>query len=335
MRTPTRIATATTGLIVASAAGACSSFSTNGSSSSSEPKNVQVIVDTGPGGGSDLFGRQLVKVARTNKLISTNWPVVGRPEGGGLGAMAFLREKQGNSSFISAFTSKWIIAGLGNPKAPAKLSDLTPIAEVADETQVIAARADAPYDTMSGFIAAAKSSPGKLVQTGGSVNSIDNLVALQMQHNTGTNWKYLSFDDGGPRITALLRGDAQIDIGAESDFAEQIAAKKLKLIGVISNHRLADYPNVQTLQEQKVNLGQLPEQLQFRGIAGPPGMPAATVKYYQGMLSKLVKSPAWNTYLKSQGLTSHFTTGPQLKTLLANFTNAVKPLVASLPKGGE
>jgi len=317
---------------------ACSSgsgtASTNAGAKTVTPKNIQFVVDTGPGGGSDLFARQLIKVAQGDKLISSAWPIVSQPAGGGLGAMAFLKGKASNQSYISAFTSKWIIAGLSTANAPATLKDLTPIAELADETQVIAARADAPYNTMSEFIEAAKAKPGSLVQTGGSVTSVDDLVALQIEKQTGASWKYLSFSDGGPRITALLRGDAQIDIGAEGDFHDQIAAGKLKLIGVFGDSRLPGYPNVQTMTEQNVPLGELPEQLQFRGIAGPPNMPPAAIAYYQAILDKLVVSPDWLAYLKSEGLTSRYVKGDELTKLLSGFTDAVTPLTANLPKSG-
>jgi putative tricarboxylic transport membrane protein len=329
---PSRTATlaAVVTLVVISAA--CSSkASSGGSGSTSAPKNVQFIVDTGPGGGSDLFARQMVKIAEAQKLISSNWPIVSQPAGGGLGAMAFLKGKKSQTNYISAFTSKWIIAGLGTSSAPATLADLTPIAELANETQVIAAPANAPYDTMSGFIAAAKAKPNSLVQTGGAVTSVDNIIALQIEKLAGAKWKYLSFSDGGPRITALLRGDAQIDVGAESDFHDQIAAGKLKLIAVFGNSRLPGYPKVSTIKEQGIQLGSLPEQLQFRGIAGPPNMPASAVKYYQGLLTKLVANPAWIAYLKTQGLTSTFTTGAALTHLISSFTSSIKPLV---PKNG-
>lgn len=339
MKSKTRCGCAAAAIVLAVAlASGCSSSSaskaTSGTGTVATPKNIQFIVDTGPGGGSDLFARQLIKIAQSDKLISTTWPVFSQPAGGGLGAMAYLKGKADSQSYISAFTSKWIIAGLSTANAPATLSDLTPIAELADETQVIAARADAPYNTMSEFIDAAKAKPGSLVQTGGSVTSVDNLVALQIEKQTGSSWKYLSFSDGGPRITALLRGDAQIDIGAESDFHDQIAAGKLKLIGVFGDTRLPGYPNVQTIKEQNVPLGELPEQLQFRGIAGPPNMPAAAVKYYQGILDKLVVSPAWLAYLKSEGLTSRYVTGADLTKLLSGFTDAITPLTANLPKSG-
>jgi putative tricarboxylic transport membrane protein len=324
------------GLVAAAAtlalgASACGTSSTTAGGA---PDNVQFIVDTGPGGGSDLFARQIIKIARDQKILTDNWPVMAKPEGGGLGAMAFLKGKPGDSNFISAFTSKWIIAGQASASAPATLTELTPIVMLADEIQVVAARADAPFNTMNEFLTAAKGDPGEMVQTGGSPNSVDNLVALEIQQNTGTKWKYLSFDDGAPRITAMLRGDAQIDIGALPDFAEQIDAGKLKLIGVFSDKRLPDHPDVPTIAEQNINLGEFPDHLQFRGIAGPPKMSDEAVKFYQDFFKKVSATDAWKSYLASEGLVPEFVTGDDLKKQIQEFSDATKPLVASMVNNG-
>jgi putative tricarboxylic transport membrane protein len=309
---------------------ACSAMGVSGSSTSGTPNNVQFIVDTGPGGGSDLFARQLIKIARDQKVLTANWPVIAKPEGGGLGAMAYLKGKPADVNQISAFTSKWIIAGLSTASAPARLDDLTPIVALADETQVIAAPADAPFNTMTEFLAAAKAKPGELVQSGGSPNSVDNLVALEIEKTSGTKWKYLSFDDGAPRITAMLRGDAQIDIGAINDFTDQIQAGKLKLISVFSDKRLPDYPAVPTIAEQKIDLGEFPAHLQLRGIAGPPKLSGSAVKYYQDFFQKVSNTDAWKQYLASVGLTPEFITGDDLNKQITEFTGAVKPLVAGM-----
>ena len=141
--------------LTASCTAACSSSGGSGGSGGKAPSNISFIVDTGPGGGSDLFARQILKIAKDNKLISSNWPVVSQPEGGGLGAMAYMKGKPSQGNYVSAFTSKWIIAALSTPNAPAQLTDLTPIAEIADETQVIAAPANAPL----GIACAANAEP--------------------------------------------------------------------------------------------------------------------------------------------------------------------------------
>jgi putative tricarboxylic transport membrane protein len=315
---------------------ACSTLNAGASkSSSATPSHVQIVVDTGPGGGSDIFARQVVKLAQQSKTISSNWPVINEPQGGGLGAMAYMKAKPSQTNFVAAFTSKWVISALSTNNPPASLKDLTPIAELANETQMVAVPANSPYKNFNDFVADAKRHPGQLVQTGGAPSSVDNLVALKIEKATGTKWKYLSFADGGPRITALLRGDAQMMIGSQSDFQEQVDAGKLKIIAVFSAKRMTAYPNVSTMTEQGFDLSGLPAQLQFRGIAGPPGMSPAAVNYYVGVLSKMVKSPGWQAYMKSEGDTTEFVTGPALKTLINQFTTSMTPLVTSLSGAGQ
>lgn len=323
--------------VLLAGATACSTLDagTNNSGGSATPKNVQIVVDTGPGGGSDLFAREIVKLAQQTKGIDANWPVLSQTAGGGLGAMAFMKGKANQTNYVAAFTSKWVISALGTNNPPASLKDLTPIAELADETQIVAVPTSSPYHDFSDFVAAAKAQPDKLVQVGGAVSSVDNLIALKVQKDTGTKWKYLSFADGGPRITALLRGDAQMMIGAKSDFQDQVDAGKLRIIAVFSDQRMGAFPNVPTMTEQGFDMSALPAQLQFRGIAGPPGMSKAAVDYYVGVLRKVVKSPAWQQYMNSEGDTTQFVTGSALTSLIDKFTTSMSPLVHSLSGAGQ
>lgn len=306
-----------------------------GAGAGGTPANIQFVVDTGPGGGSDVFAREIVKIAKQARLIDDSWPVLSKPQGGGLGAMAYMAGRGSKNNLVAAFTSKWVVSGMATADAPATLSQLTPIAELAEEQQVVAVPANSPYQTFADFVADAKRRPGQLVQVGGASSSVDNLVALKYEQDAGTTWKYLSFADAGPRITALLRGDAQMMIGAESDFAEQVAAHQLKVIGVLGDQRSPSYPTVPTLTEQGLSPVGLPQQLQFRGIAGPPGMSAQARQYYVGLFAKLVKSPEWQQYMREEGNVTRFITGDALKRQITTFTNTMKPLVARLPQGNK
>ncbi|TKI07802.1 Bug family tripartite tricarboxylate transporter substrate binding protein [Martelella alba] len=304
----------------------------NDSDDAAKPTNVQFVVDTGPGGGSDLFARQIVKIARQNKIMDENWPVLSRPQGGGLGAMNFMGEKKGQPNYIAAFTSKWISSGLTEPNATTTLKDLTVIAMLADEQQLVAVPASSPYKTFKDFLDAAKQNPGQLVQVGGAYQSVDNLAALQIQANTGTRWKYLSFADGGPRITALLRGDAQIMIGAQTDFSEQVAAGNLRLIGVLGDARNKQYPDVPTLAEQGIPTQGIPDQLQFRGIAAPAGIKPETVAYYRDIFAKMVKTPDWEKYMQEEGERTQFITGDDLQQKMGQYTTDIKQLITLLKR---
>lgn len=298
--------------------------------SDGEPRNIQFVVDTGPGGGSDMFARQIVKLARENRILQGNWPVLSRPQGGGLAAMNFLGEKAQQPGFIAAFTSKWVSSGYITPTATTTVKDLTVIAMLADEQQMVAVPANSPYNTFADFVEAARKNPGQLVQVGGAYSSVDNLAALQIQKNTGTRWKYLSFADGGPRITALLRGDAQIMLGAQNDFSEQVVAGQMKIIGVLGNVRAHRYPDVKTLAEQGIPMQGIPPELQFRGIAGPPGMKPEAVTYYRDFFARLVKTPGWEKYMEEEGDRTQFVTGAELEKKMAAYNDDIKELVKLL-----
>lgn len=305
------------------------------SASTGKPSDPQFVVDTGPGGGSDVFARQVVKMALANKIIEGNWPVLSRPQGGGLAAMSFLKQKSPQPDFISAFTSKWVISGMSTDSPAATVNDLTLIAELAEEQQMIAVPANSPYKTFADFIAAAKAKPGALVQVGGAYSSVDNLAALKIQENMGVSWKYLSFADGGPRITALLRGDAQMMMGAQTDFSEQVAAGQLRIIGVVGKDRAAKYPDIPTLAEQGVSEAGLPDQLQFRGIAGPPGMDPKAVAYYRDVFAKLVKTPEWQKYMDEEGDKTDFVAGKEFDKRVATFTQSMQPMMALLKRSSQ
>ena len=303
-----------------------------GTAFADDPDNVQFVVDTGAGGGSDLFAREIVKIGMKNKIIPENWPVLSQPQGGGLGAMSFVKLKKGQDNYIAAFTSKWVVSGLNMPGAKATLQDLTPIIELANEQQVVAVPAKAPYTTFADFIADDKKNPGKFVQVGGAITSVDYLAALKIQENTGTTWKYLSFDGGGPRMTALLRGDAQIMIGSVTDFSEQVAAKQLKVIGAFGEKRADAFPDAPTLKEQNVPDAGIPDQLQWRGIAGPPNMSPEAVAYYQKVFTAIAKTPDWDNYMKSEGNSTQLVSGSDLKAQITDFSTSMAPLIQLLKK---
>jgi putative tricarboxylic transport membrane protein len=322
-------------ILVASAGLASCSDNGSGTDQSGKPRAVQMVVDTGPGGGSDVFARQVVKIALANKLIDGNWPVLNRAQGGGLAAMSFLKQQAPQPNFISAFTSKWIISGLNTPNAEASVKDLTMIAQVSVEPQMIAVPANSPYKSFADFIAGAKAKPGQLVQVGGAYSSVDNLAALKIQQNTGTKWKYLSFADGGPRITALLRGDAQMMVGAQNDFSEEVAAGQLKIIGVLGKQRAAKFPDVPTLSEQGVSEVGLPDALQWRGIAAPPNIPPAAVAYYQDLFKKLTQTADWKKYMNEEGLISDYESGPDFDKNVKQFTASMAPMVALIKQNNK
>ena len=153
---------------------------------------------------------------------------------------------------------------------------------------MIVTNAKSQFNTFSDFVNAAKGAPDTLVQAGGSSTANDALTRLVLQDTLGAKWKFLSFEDTGSRITALLRNDANIMLGSASDVAEQVKAGQLKVISVVGKQRLDTFPDVSTTEEQGIDSSKVP--VQFRAVMGAPDMPAEAVQGYQDDLSKMVET---------------------------------------------
>ncbi len=176
-------------------------------------------------------------------------------------------------------TPTWLATPMTVANAKVSLAQLTPISLVATEPQVVVTNAKSPFNTFADFVAAAKKTPDTLVQTGGSSTANDALTRLVLQDTLDARWKFLSFEDTGSRITALLRDDANIMLGSASDVAEQVKAGQLKVIAVIGDQRLETFPDVSTTEEQGIDSSKVP--VQFRAVMGAPDMPADAVQKYQ------------------------------------------------------
>ena len=67
-------------------------------------KQIEAVVHTGPGGGSDLLARAIAELLQKEKLITQRMQVVNKPGGGPAVAMSYLVEKKGETHTIGFFT---------------------------------------------------------------------------------------------------------------------------------------------------------------------------------------------------------------------------------------
>src|SRR6188768_890853 len=119
-------------------------------------KPVEVIVHTGPGGGSDVLARAIVTMLEKEKLVPVRMQVINKPGGNGAVAAAAISEKGADPHTIGLVTSVWIANALTTAEAKVTVHDLKPIAQLMLEPAVFAVKADSPYKSLKDFVDAAK-----------------------------------------------------------------------------------------------------------------------------------------------------------------------------------
>jgi putative tricarboxylic transport membrane protein len=285
---------------------------------------VEVVVHTGPGGGSDLLARAAVLMIEKEKLSPVRMQVVNKPGGGSTLAAAYLFEKKGEPHTIGFFTGVWLTSPITTAEAKVTLRDLTPVARLVLEPAVIAVKADAPYKTLGDFVAGAKKSPGQLKQSGGSVTSRDNVVRQLLQKASGARWAFISFPGGGERIAALLGGHVNIMVIEPSEAGEHIRAGSMRLLAQVSEKRLAAFPDVPTLKEAGFDVPSVP---QVRGVVAPPGIPAENVAYWEGVFRKLTQTASWRKYLEDNQFEDGYQNAADLAKFYDEFTGQMRGIL--------
>jgi putative tricarboxylic transport membrane protein len=280
-------------------------------------RQIDAVVHTGPGGGSDIFARAIAEMLQKEKLINQRMQVVNKSGGGSAVAMSYLTEKKGDPHTIGFFTGVWTTNPLTTAEATVTMKELTPIMRLVLEPAVVAVKADAPYKDMKDFIEAAKKSPNQLRQSGGSVTGRDNLMRLLMQKATGAQWTYISFPSGGERISNLLGGHVHMMVLEPQEAGEQIRAGNLRVIASLTEKRLPSLPNVPTIKEQGIDVTIIP---QARGIVAPPGAPQEVVQYYEGVFDRFAKTAGWKQYLEQNQFEDGYLKGQPLSKFFDDLT---------------
>jgi putative tricarboxylic transport membrane protein len=280
-------------------------------------KPVEVVVHTGPGGGSDLFARAIAETLQKEKLVPQRLQVVNKSGGGSAVAMSYLAEKKGETHTIGFFTAIWVTNPLTTKEAAVTMKDLTPVVRLVLEPAVVAVKADSPYKTMKDFVEAAKKNPGQLRQSGGSVTSRDNLTRLVIEKATGAKWVFVSFPGGGERIANLLGGHVNMMVMEPEEAGEHIKAGNLRVIAALTEKRLPAFPNVPTIKEQGIDVPIIP---QARGVVAPPSISGDVVKYWEGLFGRFVKTPTWKKYLTDNQFEDAYLAGNELQKFLDELT---------------
>ncbi len=285
---------------------------------------IEVVVHTGPGGGSDVLARAMALMVEKEKLLPVRMQVANKPGGGGAVAAAYLAEKKGETHTIGIFTGVWFTNPIVSTEAKVSLRDLTPVARLVLEPAVIAVKADAPFKTLGDFINAAKAKPGELKQSGGSITSRDNVVRQQLQKAGGARWQFISFPGGGERIAALLGGHVNMMVIEPNEAGEHIRAGNMRLLAQVNDRRLAAYPSVPTLKEAGFDVTPVP---QVRGVVAPPGIPRENVAYWEAFFLKLSRTESWKKYLADNQFEDAYQNAADLTKFYDEFTGQMRAIL--------
>jgi putative tricarboxylic transport membrane protein len=284
---------------------------------------VTLATHSSPGGGSDVFLRELVK--HLQPILGVNLAVSNVTGGSGAKAMAEISKAPGNGSIFYATTPTYIQTTLLS-KPAAGYDSLDPMVIVFRDPTIVYTRADSPYKTFADVVADAKWSPNK--QKWGVANpaSLERIALERMNRILGARAAIVSHEGGGDTMIGVLNGTLDIAAGEIQELRGQLEAKKVRLLAVLGDRRLPEFPDMPTAKENGVDL----VVSKFRGLAGPKGVSDEVAKIWEEAIRKALASPAYREVYSKEALEPILMGRAEARAFTAKFAEEVKASLTEL-----
>jgi tripartite-type tricarboxylate transporter receptor subunit TctC len=137
----------------------------------------------------------------------------------------------------------------------------------------------------------------------------------------------VSHEGGGDQLIGVLNGTYDLGIGEIQELRPQLEAKKIRLLAVLTEKRLPDFPGLATAREQGIDL----VVTKFRGLAGPRKLPPEVLKPLEAGLKAVLADPAYQREYARESLVPAFMGPEQAGPFTAKFA---AELAASLRELG-
>ena len=261
-------------------------------------KTVTLVVATQAGGGADRLARTLADYLA--KKWGQSVVVENRP-----GATTIVGSNFVAKSPPDGYTLLFTLVGLVQSPALRKSipydveKDFAPITQLVNSEILFLAQADAPYRSLQGFIAAARSASSPLNYGTGGIGHTYHIYGAQLAKAAGIELNPIPYRGEHDAITGLLGGQIQAVFGSIGTATPLIQDKKLQALGVVSKRRWKGLPDVPTFAEQGVPIKELST---WFGMLAPAGTPVAIVNKVAEDVREALHQPRMARLVESQGM---------------------------------
>jgi putative tricarboxylic transport membrane protein len=262
------------------------------------PKRVVMLAThSSPGGGSDVFLREMAP--HLSRIMGVTVIVDNIQGGSGARAMVAVAKAKPDGGMFYATTPTFVYTSLLS-KPAAAYTDLEPLVNIFYDPEVLYTAADSSFRTLQDVLDRARKGRGRW----GAANpaSLERQAMERLKQKAGVAPAIATFEGGGDMLINVLNHTLDMGIGEVQEIRAQFDARKVRLLAVVGDARLSQFPDVKTVKEQGVDLSVR----KFRGLAGPKGMPRDIIAAWEAAIPTLLADPVYRKIYSSNNLQPGF-----------------------------
>jgi len=233
---------------------------------------VHIVVGFEAGGGNDIFAR--VVAPKLSEILKQPVVVDNKPGAGARLAAEFVAKAKpdGYTTMVGASGAMVMAKAIYTKLNYDPQRDFVPITEIAHFPYVLVVSGKSPYKTIEELVAYAKANPSKAnyASTSPSFQIATELFKLR----TGMPAEMVSYKSSAEMVMAVISGEVLCTFSDMPPVTGHLASGDVRVLAVTGPKRLAELPDVPTLQEAGIKDATIEI---WSGIFVPKATPPAIV----------------------------------------------------------
>lgn len=256
-------------------------------------RNVELIVGTAPGGGSDSTARLIQRLFQDKKLIERPAVVSNKPGGGGAMAAAFMTQNAGSAHHLLV-VSPTLLTNFILGKTAVNHTHLTPLAQIGTEYVTFAVPAGSPLKTGKDLAARLQKDAASVsFALANALGNHNHSAIAQLAGSVGADVKKLRvavFNSSSEVASTVMGGHVDVMVSPGAATIPHAQSGKLRILAVAAAERQGGaLASVPTWHEQGLKV----VSSNWRSVVGPAGLRAEHIAYWDSVFAKLVREDDW------------------------------------------
>jgi putative tricarboxylic transport membrane protein len=292
-------------------------------------KPITLVVASDPGSGSDITARLVAAIVDKYKILPQPIVVENKPGGSMCVATGYVAGKDGDPYYLMAATVTQLINPLRG-QCPISWKDMTPVANLSFDDDLIVVRDDSKFKSLDDLVAAAKGAPESVAFGGHMTGSIDSMETRLLEDAAGIKLKFVSFGgsgSGGDPMTSLLGGHVDVIMAQPMEALELSRAHKIRILGALTDKRLANLPDVPTVKEQGIDVTGIGLN---RGILAAKNIPDDARKVLEDAFKKVSETEEYKKFHADNALSEGYLNGADYEAWMAQRSEMLASVLKDL-----
>ncbi len=246
---------------------------------------VRIVVNSAPGGGTDILARVLAAKLSTG---GQSFFVENRGGGGGIiGIESVINAPRDGYTLLMTPSTVAVLPAVTKQARYDAAKDLSAITQVAGISNVLVVHTEVPAKSLKELIALAKAKPGTLNYASAGAGSSPHMSMELLKHMAGIDLQHIPFKGTGPAMTEVLSKRISALFSNMLTGKPLIEAGKLRALAVSGPKRVAALQDVPTVAEAGVPGYSA---LQWYGLLAPAGTPKEIIDKLQVAVAEALRT---------------------------------------------